>query len=172
MLERCVHGKRHWCHSHMPVVILKLTQIAGLLLLLQLFYFLGGGGGLVPWWMIILSCRALCYWRWKLWGSERTIQVLICSGGSQPILAGSFVLLSPLDIHISFLTAGPADFRLQHPTQKVELDVGCVTNFHHCVMSNPCPNPLISYLLVVLLLWSNPDWYIRQVMILRQRDRL
>ena len=171
MLERSVHGI---CRSHMPVVILRLAQIAGLLFLLDPSSAVLPSGrrwdssSVMNDHLVLqntLSLKVETLRKWENTGSNMFLRILAHPCRFQ------FVFVFPT-WYLHFLFDSPADFRLQQQTQKVELDVGCLTNSHHCVMSNPCNKPLISFLLVVLLLWSNPGWYILQVMVVRESDRL
>lgn len=57
-------------------------------------------------------------------------------------------LVSPLYVHLSFLTACPADFRLQHRPQNKQLPLEYLTNFLNCISSKPC-NQLDTHVLVV-----------------------
>lgn len=130
MHGRSEHDTWHYYRSCMPPVIHRLILIAGLHLLMFLPLLNPpaaapppGPGEIDSSSMmndIIFFCGTLHHQRYKLWGDERTMWVLICSWGFQPILAGSSLFLSfPLDIPVSFVTASPTDFRLQHQTQKV-----------------------------------------------------
>lgn len=151
MFERCVYGTRHCCSSCIPVVILRLILIAaGLLLLLD------PSSAVLPpgrWWessfmmndhLVLQDTLSLKVEALRKWENNLFLKLILVSS--------SLSLFSPLDVHTSLLSAGPADVRSQHQTQKVKLYVGCLTNSHHCVMSNPCNKPFISHLLVVLFL--------------------
>lgn len=77
-------------------------------------------------------------------GSERCMQIptLSCGFG----LSLQFVLPpSPCYFHLSFLTACPVDFRLQHQTQKQQLHTDHATSRPNCIRSKPQICVIISH---------------------------
>lgn len=82
--------------------------------------------------------------------------------GFQLMFVGSSLLLISLSLHPSSIIACLlVDFELQHETWRQSLTENA-SPIPTCIRSNPSSksfNTIWIYLLVILVLWLNPDWY-------------